>query len=237
MLPAQPNQSLIDGLAVLQAVSTSADPVGSRELARRLGLESTRVNRLLKTLAALGLCQQDAAKKYAPGPGLHVLAATALFGSRLLTTAAGPIENLRAQAPTLTVALGVRWRREVAYLLFAPPGTPLVAGVGRTALFPAERSSIGRVLLAALPDTEVRSLYTDDTPALRHALSESLAEVRERGYALVQGDEQSLAVPLGPDAAPTAALALAGKASARELPDLVRLLKDTARQIHDVSHP
>ena len=39
MLPAQPNQSLIDGLECLQALSSTDRPVGSRELARMLGLE------------------------------------------------------------------------------------------------------------------------------------------------------------------------------------------------------
>ena len=33
-LGAQPNQSLIDGMATLQALATSAEPIGCRELAR-----------------------------------------------------------------------------------------------------------------------------------------------------------------------------------------------------------
>ncbi|PZU27671.1 MAG: transcriptional regulator, partial [Stenotrophomonas sp.] len=33
---AQPNQSLIDGIATLQALASSPEPVGCRELARQL---------------------------------------------------------------------------------------------------------------------------------------------------------------------------------------------------------
>src|SRR5690348_18426155 len=81
-LNSQPNQSLIDGIATLQALATSSEPAGCRELARRLGIDATKVNRLLKTLAYLGIARQTADRKYAPGPGMHVLAAQSLFASR-----------------------------------------------------------------------------------------------------------------------------------------------------------
>ena len=81
---AQPNQSLIDGIAVLQALAVSPDPVGGRELARRLGFEPTRVNRLLKTLAYLNIARQTADRRYAPGPGMTVLAAQSLFASQFI---------------------------------------------------------------------------------------------------------------------------------------------------------
>jgi len=59
-MPAQPNLSLINGLTCLQELIASPSLVGSRELARRLGLEPTRVNRLLGTLAQLGLAEPSA---------------------------------------------------------------------------------------------------------------------------------------------------------------------------------
>ena len=40
------NQSLVDGITTLQALATSDHPVGSRELARRLEMDSSKVNRL-----------------------------------------------------------------------------------------------------------------------------------------------------------------------------------------------
>ncbi len=81
-MSSQPNQSLIDGLSCLQLLASSRKPVGCRELARNLDLNPMRANRLLKTLAEIGLAQQDQKKKYSIGPGIHALTAQALFGSR-----------------------------------------------------------------------------------------------------------------------------------------------------------
>lgn len=220
MLPAQPNQSLLDGLEVLQGVASAIEPVGSRELARRLDLEPTRVNRLLKTLAAVGLTEQTPDRKYLPGPALHVLTASALLGSGLIARAAGPVERLRAQAPGLTVALGVRWRREVAYLFHAAPGVPLAESIGRTALYPADRSSIGRVLLAHSPDGI--ELYPD--------LADDFGLIRARGHALLTPPvvpQPTLAVRVGT----SAALALSGPLPDTDLPRLIPLLKHAADQI------
>jgi DNA-binding IclR family transcriptional regulator len=234
MLPAQPNQSLIDGLEVLQAVSACGDAVGSRELARRLDLEPTRVNRLLKTLAAIGLLQQSADRRYRPGSGLHVLAATALFGSQLIARSVRPIEKLRSHCPRLTVALGVRWRSEVAYLLFAKPGVPLAEAVGRTALYPALRSSIGRVLLAGAPDAEIESLYGKDAAEVhRHAV-----RCRRQGYALLTTEpEPTLAVPIGPLPTATAALALAGAFRPEQTESILQHLRQAASEIHAATEP
>src|SRR5258706_11898625 len=119
MLPAQPNQSLIDGLTVLQALAVSTEPVGGRALARELGLEATRVNRLLKTLAYLGMARQTPKRKYLPGPAMHVLSAQSLFGSGLIRRALPVLENLQQSGHV--VALGVLWRGPVCYPL--PLGT------------------------------------------------------------------------------------------------------------------
>lgn len=72
-LGAQPNRSLIDGIATLQALASSPEPVGCREIARQLGLDPTKVNRLLKTLTYLGIARQTANRKYTAGSGMHVL--------------------------------------------------------------------------------------------------------------------------------------------------------------------
>jgi len=66
--PAQPNHSLKRGLACLQSVVSSERPVGSREVARLLGEKHTQVNRLLGTLASLGLAECTPDWKVLPGP-------------------------------------------------------------------------------------------------------------------------------------------------------------------------
>ena len=156
-LNAQPNKSLIDGITTLQALATSPDPVGSRELARRLDIDPVKVNRLLKTLAYLGIARQTADRKYTAGPGMHVLAAQSLFASGLIRHALPVLENLRRFGHT--VALGVLWQDNVSYLFHAPPGIEASRGLGRIGLLPATTSGIGIVLLSEYEDDDVRELY------------------------------------------------------------------------------
>src|SRR5882724_505159 len=156
-LNAQPNKSLIDGIATLQALATSPDPVGGRELARRLNLDSVKVNRLLRTLAYLGIARQTADRKYTAGPGMHVLAAQSLFASGLIRNALPLLESLRRFGHT--VALGVLWHDNVSYLFHAPPGLEASRGLGRIGVLPATTSGIGIVLLSEYEDEDVRELF------------------------------------------------------------------------------
>ena len=125
-------------------------------MARQLGLEPTRVNRLLKTLAHLGLAEQDAQRRYRPGPAIHVLAAQAMFGSGLLRRAMPVLEGLHALG--CTVAMGVLWRDRVCYLYHGGPDTPAAEALGRVGLFPAAASGIGCALLAQQTADDVRAV-------------------------------------------------------------------------------
>ena len=91
MLPAQPNRSLMDGIRCLQILSSNPGPLGARELARRLNMETTRAHRLLKTLAHMGMARQNRNAKYMPGPAMHVLAAQSLYSSGLIGKATEPL--------------------------------------------------------------------------------------------------------------------------------------------------
>ncbi len=221
MLPAQPNQSLMDGLAVLQTVVGHPDGIGTRQMARDLGLEPTRINRLLKTLAHLGLAQQTARRKYRPGPAIHVLAAQALFGSGLLQRAVPHLEKLHRL--DLIVALGVLWRDQVCYLYHAAPGMKPSQALGRVGLFPATRSGIGMALLA-----EQKDLHRFPV-----AVRSELRQTRARGYALVEPQpgrrERSLGVVI--PGGTQAAIALSGVIADQRVEPLVAELRQAAAGI------
>ncbi|MEX0776466.1 MAG: helix-turn-helix domain-containing protein [Phycisphaeraceae bacterium] len=226
MLPAQPNQSLIDGLTVLQAVVSRTGEVGTRELARELEIEPTRINRLLKTLAHLGLAEQTAGRKYRPGPAIHVLAAQSLFGSGLLRRAIPHLEALHTHG--LVVALGVLWRDQVCYLYHAAPGMSAGEALGRVGLFPATRSGIGMALLAQGADLR----------RFGRELQTQLRRVREQGYALVVRHDKprgrSLGVALPGDV--SAAIALSGPIIDRRVPELAAALHAAAHAITGARH-
>lgn len=233
MLPAQPNQSLIDGLGLLQALAMAEAPVGSRELARAVGMEPTRVNRLLKTLAHLGLAEQAPDRRYRTGPGMHVLSAQALHASGLIRRAIGPLEELHRFGRL--VALGVLWRRQTCYLYHAAPGMNAAMGLGRVGLYPATQSGVGRVLLAHLPPRDLAERYRGvEIPGFKtfKELTTELARIRERGYAhvpIADAGVHTLAVPV--DDPPYAAVALSGRIARSDIPALARALKETAARI------
>jgi len=232
---AQPNQSLIDGIATLQALATSPEPVGCRELARRLDADPTKINRLLKTLAYLGIARQTANRKYTAGAGMHVLAAQSLFASGLINRALPVLEGLRRFGHT--VALGVLWGDSVSYLFHAPPGIEASRGLGRIGLLPATTSGIGMVLLSELDDDEVRDTYRDkDIPMFPEGIEQllaKLAEVRRLGYARVhvadERDHHVVAVSTGDPA--HAGIALSGWIPEAATEPLVAALREAAPEI------
>ena len=231
-LPAQPNLSLVNGMECLEALVTANQGVSSRELARTLGLEHTRVNRLLGTLAYLGLAERTPDRKYTPGAGVHVLAAISLRTSRLLTCALPHLHELMATEPQCCIALGVLWRTHVCYLFFAMPGKPIEEAVANQDPYKAELSSIGQVLLAQESPADVRALFhartsSPPTPEKLRSLLADLKTVRQQGYALVR--ENTLGVAIGNPA--IAGLAAAGDISARRRPSLVKTLQRTADRL------
>jgi DNA-binding IclR family transcriptional regulator len=230
-LPAQPNQSLIDGLKVIEALALAKAPTGSREMARRMGMEATRVNRLLKTLASVGLAQQTTTRQYVPGPGMHVLSVQAMYGSGLLKASAPVLESLRSLK--LDVAMGVLWRREVCYLYFASPRTPTAEAVGGRGLFAAEISGIGAPLLASLTDAEIRRRYAGASRAeLKRALTIA-AVTRKQDYAYLPKSEErtSDVVGVAVGKPPFAAISLFGDIPRSRVPELVETLRRAAGRI------
>ncbi|HVJ01408.1 MAG TPA: helix-turn-helix domain-containing protein [Sphingomonas sp.] len=234
-LNAQPNQSLIDGIMMLQALATSPEPIGCRELARQLGIDATKTNRLLKTLAYLGIARQNGSRKYSAGGGMHVLAAQSLFASGLIRRALPVLAGLRRFGNT--VALGVLWQRNVSYLFHAPPGIEVTSGVGRIGLLPATTSGIGIVLLSECSDEEVRALYESEAipmfPKGIEQLLDTLGRVRAQGYARVHvadaRDHHIVAVSTGDPA--HAGIALSGWIPESATESLVAALRAAAVEI------
>ncbi len=232
MKPAQPNQSVENSLTCLIALVLQARPMGSRELSRYVGMEHTRVNRLLKTLCHLGLTEQNASRKYLPGPGLHLLSAMSLRGSGLLKVALPHLRALTAHC-ACGVALGVLWRTHVGYLYHGNRDAPVETAIGGHGVYPAVQSSIGRILLAQRDPQEVRGLLRDQlsTKELETFL-ELLAQARQQGWALAD-PPSSLAVAVGEP--PQAGLAVlnACEPVLPHLDRLIPLLEQTATRINE----
>ncbi|MFG0247388.1 MAG: IclR family transcriptional regulator [Phycisphaeraceae bacterium JB051] len=232
-MSSQPNKSLIDGLACLQALAMHAEPVACRALARELDLNVMRANRLLRTLADVGLAHQDAKRRYTIGPGIHTLAAQSMFASGLLKRALKPLRKL-GKAGQL-VALGVLWQNQVTYLYHGQHGCEVEDALGKVTLFPATRSSVGMALLATHTDKDLRAMYRDQAIPGYNNITELLADIRQtrkQGYACIEHHNENkpahltVAVTVGQPV--TAAIALSGMPTDEPIDDVIKQLQEAA---------
>jgi DNA-binding IclR family transcriptional regulator len=220
--PAQPNQSLIYGIECLQTVIAAETPIGSREAARRLGAEHTRVNRILGTFCTLGLLEQTLDRRYRPGPGIHVLAAQSLKASGLLRAALPVLRKF--DSGRLSLALGVLWNGFVCYFFFREPGKSVDDAISGRELFPAEQSSIGRIIAAWQSRAIVK------TPAFM--TKKEAEQLCGKGYAMIRMNSRHISIAVGVGAPVFAALALTGdNVSDEAVPELINKLNCAAYQI------
>ena len=237
MLPAQPNRSLMDGIRCLQILSTHTGPIGTRELARRLDIETTRAHRLLKTLAHMGMARQNRNSKYMPGPAMHVLAAQSLYSSGLIGDSTKPLLDLHRKVQLIT-AFGMLWERNVYYLYHLMPGMSAEEAVGRMRLQPVTRSAIGMVLLSKRSDHKIREFFQDvdefeGYPEGIAAVINDLGRIRERGYGFIRVDSEQSRVSLGvmsPNNFYTA-VAVAGSFGEDRIPELKAAIDDALMRI------
>ncbi|MFS2225851.1 helix-turn-helix domain-containing protein [Pantoea sp. B65] len=227
-MSSQPNQSLIDGIRCLQYLISNGHSVGCRELARLMGLNVTRVNRLLMTLASMGLAEQDEHRRYRPGHGIHALAAQAIRGSSLFSQT---LPLLEQHAPAdLTVAMGVLWEDKVIYIYHSEPGLQVSQALAGFNTLPVWESVIGMALLAAEDDDALRPRFT---PAQWQTLYPHLVEKRKHGHVVWRHNdgEVSMARTIGSN---RAAIAFAGMYQYHEtaINDRLLALKTLAGQLN-----
>jgi len=233
-LPAQPVKGLQDGIMVLQQLANMREPVSGLELSRELGIEKTRVNRILKTLTSLGIAYRTASRKYASGPGMHVLAAQSLSASGLFRASIKHLEELDKLGHT--IALGVLWRDKVSYLFHHSPGTSFQEGIGKISLFNATNSSLGMTLLSEKSDEDIFAIFKDKKDLGKYAgtkeLLNKICEIRRDGYAALENNEGfTIAVTIGTPA--YAAIGISGKIKPEEIIKYVDILKEKAEAIEN----
>lgn len=183
--------SVRNAARVLKEFGPHDRELGVSELARRLDLGKSTVHRLVSTLVAEHLLEQDPySGLYRLGLAVHDLAAAATPND-LHEAVSGLLETLRNRTGE-TVQVAVLDGREVVYVerIDSPHTLRLFLEVGRRNW--AHSTGTGKALLAYLPDDELSALLDGwEMPALtpytitdRARLIEELRETRRRGYAL-----------------------------------------------------
>jgi DNA-binding IclR family transcriptional regulator len=199
---------------------------------------------LLKSLVMAGMAQQTPDRKFTVGNGFHALAAQSLRASGILGASHPVLETLRRFGGI--VALGVLWKREVAYLYFSDPSSPAGASISSRESLTATESSIGMMLLAQQPTVAVDMLYKDGNAAPFadvSVLKSELAIARERGYAQIitranNKSHPSEAVGIRQNGAYVAAIAMSNVPGQFPQAERIAALRGAADEIENaMKHP
>lgn len=189
-----PASALAKGLAVLEAV-LSNDRLS--DLAKATGLSNSTVHRILSELVANGWVYQDETKRYRPGRGMLALAGLLSDDAEINRQARPHLEALR-ETTGATVHFGLIKDDAVMYAakLDGRGAYRMVSRVG--GVVPLHSTSIGKSVLATLPDREVIGIMqrtgmrgvTGATHTTVTSLLEDLRATRERGWAFDNGENE-----------------------------------------------
>ncbi|MDC7985551.1 IclR family transcriptional regulator [Rhodoplanes sp. TEM] len=192
------SQSAARAIAVLNLIGRTPEDLGVREIARRLALPSSVVQRLINTLAEHGFLEQSPNdQKYRIGfsafqVGQRYLARNGLQEASL------PVLRELAERDQVNAFLGVLRDRRVVYLAAIQSSGPITINSVPGSTAHLHSTAFGKALLAETSDEEVARLLgeepyvalTANTRTTLAALRPDLAEVRRRGYAVC--DEENL---------------------------------------------
>jgi len=205
------SQSLERGLSILSSFNSGRRLLGATELGRELALSRSTTHRYISTLAALGYLEQDAStRKYRLGPRVIDLGFSAINSMELREVAAPHLQQLSDETG-YTVNMAILDELDIVYVercrssRVGQREIDLNLHVG--ARLPAYCTSLGKVLLAWLPEDECllrleRADLTRRGPNTLTSLSALIAEldrVKANGFAV---NNEELAYGLRAIAAP-----------------------------------
>ncbi|MFE0796121.1 IclR family transcriptional regulator domain-containing protein [Streptomyces mutabilis] len=180
------------GLAVIRAFDADHPALTLSEVARAAELTRAAARRFLLTLADLGYVHTDG-RLFRLTPRVLELGYSYLAGFTLPQIAEPYLEQLVAQVRESS-SLCVLDGDDVVYVARVPTSRIMTASITVGTRFPAHLTSVGRVILADLPDAEIETRlaradlrpHTARTLASADALRAELRRVRRQGYALVE---------------------------------------------------
>lgn len=201
--------SLELGLRILETFDRDAmDEMSLSELARRIGVSRSSAFRLVHTLQRLGyLEREDETKNYRLGARVMSLGYSFLASKDVAELARPDLQRLRT-ATHCSTHLGILDGRDVIYIARFAAHKPVSAMIAVGARVPAHATTMGRIILAYMPDAYVRehfgnrtlAKFSEQTPLTLEALTALLEGDRRRGYVISHSSFEagiaSIAAPL-----------------------------------------
>lgn len=242
-------QSFARGLEVIRSFSAGAPRQTLTEVAGHAGLTRAGARRILLTLQTLGYVESDG-RLFSLTPRILDLGFAYLSSMPIWNLAEPEMQALVDQVKESCSAAALEGT-DIVYVLRVPTRKIMSIGLGVGSRLPAYCTSMGRMLLAGLPDDEVlRRLRASKRAALtRHTITDveallaKVQQARKQGWCLVNQELEegliSIAAPLVDRAGRTvAALNISGQANrtgAKTMQDsLLPALRDSARAISNL---
>jgi IclR family pca regulon transcriptional regulator len=198
--------ALARGLSVMKAFNEQHASLTLSDVARIVGLPRASARRALLTLQSLGYVESNG-RMFNLSPQVLTLARAYLASSPVPRVAQGFLENL-SEGLGESCSLSILHGDEVIYI--ARSTRKRIGSLHRDvgAHLPAHCTSMGRVLLAALPDAQLSAFiaaaklnsFTPYTAIDKDELRDLMQKVRRNGYSLVDQELEielrSIAVPV-----------------------------------------
>lgn len=217
-------QSLARGLEVIRTFSAASPRQTLSEVAERAGLTRAGARRILLTLQTLGYVHHDG-RLFQLTPRMLDLGFAYLSSLPFWNLAEPVMESLVAEVKE-SCSAAVLDGTDIVYVLRVPTQKIMRINLGVGSRLPAYCTSMGRMLLASLPDDELRQRLQASAPVARtqstvvdiDQLMDRIAQVRQRGWALVDQELEegliSMAAPIKDRQGKTlAALNISGQAN------------------------
>jgi IclR family transcriptional regulator, KDG regulon repressor len=239
-------QPVLKALKVLEHVAEKGHEVTLTEVASELKLPKTTTFRYLQTLTAASFLRHDAARdRYGVGLRFRALAKVDKSLQRLRSLAQPEMAEL-GRVFNETINLGILVEGQVVYIdmIEANRALRMQARIGDR--HPLHSTSLGKAMLACLPEAESRKLLDGSLKAMtaktvtnRAVLRRQIEDVRRRGYAIEMGENEDgsmcIGVPIiGEGGVPLAALSLSAP-ERRMTPDItaraVAALREAAYRV------
>jgi DNA-binding IclR family transcriptional regulator len=184
-------------LKILQLFSVDEPRLSLTEISRRLGMPKSTVHNLLATLQEYGYIERTDDELYAIGVAPLLLTQTMRISVELRDPAA-PILRQLAEATRESVYLTIRQEDAALYIYAVESSHRLLARTAVGDRAPLHCTSVGKAMLAGLPEEEVDAIlrraglpsFTSRTLTDVEALKAELAATRRRGYAIDCGEHE-----------------------------------------------
>ena len=210
--PADPTErpdfvtALARGLRVIRAFGRDHSHMTLADIAKRVNLPRATVRRSLITLETLGYVENDG-RRFMLSPKVLALGNSYLSSSPL-PRAAQPLLERFAETTREACWAAILDDDNVLLVAGAKTNRLLSAGLSVGSRLPAFCSSLGRVLLAGLPDEKLDAFlarltprtYTAHTVTEAGAVRRAILDVRTNGYSIADSQVESglcsIAVPI-----------------------------------------